>query len=83
MDVGLNIGFSKYGIKILLCVARVAVVALQGEPRVQVIALADQKSTALGCVMRDINVGGILWQIRCALNAEFRLKILGKARGDK
>jgi hypothetical protein len=33
--------------------------------------------------MRDINVGGIFGKVRRALNAEFRLKILGKARGYK
>jgi hypothetical protein len=30
--------------------------------------------------MRNIYVGGILGQVHCALNADFRLKVLGKAR---
>jgi hypothetical protein len=44
-----------------------------------VIAVADQKTAALGCVMRDINVGGVFGQVRRSLNTEFRFVILGKA----
>ena len=83
MDIGLNIRLAKERIKILLRVACVAVIALHGEPWIQVITVANQKAAALGCVMRNINVGGILGQVHRALNAEFRFKILGKARGYK
>ena len=80
MDIGLNIGFTKERIKIFLRIARIAVVALYGEPWIEVIAIANQKAAALGRVVRDINVGGILGQVHRALNAHLRLKILGKAR---
>jgi hypothetical protein len=56
MDVGLNIGLAKEGIKIPLRVACVAVIALNGKPRIQMITVANQKAAALSCVMRDINV---------------------------
>lgn len=79
MDVGLNVSLAKEGIKILLRVARVAVIALNGEPGVEVITVANQKAAALGCVMRDIDVGGVLGQVCCSLNAEFRFVILSKA----
>src|SRR5438270_11777219 len=83
MDIGLNIGFTKERIKIFLRIARIAVVALYGEPWIEVIAIANQKAAAPGRVVRDINVGGILGQVHRTLNAHFRLKILGKARRYK
>jgi hypothetical protein len=60
MNVGLNVGFAKNWIKILLRVAGVTIIALDGKPRIQMITVANEKAAALGCVMRDINIGEFL-----------------------
>src|ERR1051325_4765885 len=55
VNIGLNVCFAEEGIEISLCVPGVTIVALDGEPRVQVIAIAQQKAAAFGGVVRDID----------------------------
>src|SRR5215467_462711 len=71
MKVGLDIGLAEKGIEILLGVASVAVVALHGEPRVEVIAIPEEEAATLRGMMRDIDIVRVLRNVGRSLNADF------------
>src|SRR5262249_14290226 len=83
MEVGLDIGLAQDGIEVFLSITRVAVIALHGEPRAEVIAITEQKAAALGGMMRDIDVVRVLRNVGCSLEADFRTEVLRKTRRHK
>src|SRR2546427_3263502 len=51
MDVGLNVELAT-GSEVLLGAAVVAIVRFRGEPAIEVVAVADEDTASIGCVLR-------------------------------
>ena len=75
MNIGLDPGESG-GRKELLSVATVSVHAFAGEPAVEVIAIANQKSTCIGGMLRRTLASGVLCKQAGSLQTDLRTGFL-------
>src|SRR6185312_3280694 len=56
VNIGLDVSFSGKRIEVLLRIASVAVIALHGEPWIEVIAISNKEPTAPGCVVWNVEI---------------------------